>query len=281
MNFYALSQQWHQRLDPIYGSDEVRALLDLVLNYYTGLDQAAVRIQSQPFSPSVIERLEQVRMRLSKQEPVQYILGQTDFFGLKLSVKPGVLIPRPETEELVAWILEDFNAEDLRAIDWCSGSGCIALALKDQRPSWQVSGVELSAKAIEIATENAKALKLSVKFKRADLFTLDLEAATYDIMVSNPPYVRESEKNSMQINVVDYEPSEALFVSDNDPLLYYRRLGELASRHLKPSGYLYLEINEYLSEALLKLLTQLGFHVDLRKDSYLKDRMLRCQKITK
>ena len=277
MNFKSLSELWHQSLDSIYGADEVSALLDIVLHHYTGVDKARLRISRESFSADNLEDIEIARQRLSNQEPVQYILGETEFYGLHLKVNPSVLIPRPETEELVGWILSDNSSDTLKAIDFCSGSGCIALALKANRPAWEVSGLELSKGALELSKENAQRLNLAVEFSAEDIFQADLKTE-YDIMVSNPPYVRLAEKAKMHANVLQHEPEMALFVADEDPFLFYRRIASLAVDHLKPEGWLYLEINEYLSEELMALLSSLGFTVELRKDAYLKNRMLRCQK---
>ena len=278
LTFTSLSQRWQNDLKAHYEPQEISALLDLVLGFYTGLGKASLRIYNQPFSPAVVKKVEAAKQRLFKKEPVQYILGETEFFGLNLKVSPGVLIPRPETEELVSWILEDHTADHLKAIDLCSGSGCIAFGLKANRPLWEVSALELSEDALEVLKQNALELDLQIDLLEEDLFKTDLGKQSFDIIVSNPPYVRKQESSLMDSNVLEHEPHMALFVEDEDPFLFYRRLAALAQQHLKPQSRLYLEINEYLSKELQVLLKSLGFTTELRQDAYLKDRMIKCQK---
>lgn len=229
----------------------------------------------------VIPKITAVKDKLAQQQPIQYILGATAFCELELNVGPGVLIPRPETEELVHWILQEQGVHPLKVVDLCSGSGAIALALKASRPAWELTAVELSKEALVIANENAEQLDLAVDFIAADVLQDELSGGPYDIMVSNPPYVRDSERNLMLTNVLEHEPEMALFVPDTDPFLFYKRIAALATKHLKPGGSLYLEINEYLSKELLTSLAPFGFAMELRQDSYLKDRMLKCQKKSK
>ncbi|MDC7997838.1 peptide chain release factor N(5)-glutamine methyltransferase [Gilvibacter sediminis] len=277
MNYKQLHQHWQESLEPIYGLEEVTALLDLALHHCSEIEPARFRIEPQ-IPSALLKELTAIEKRLAQQEPIQYILGQVHFYQLELNVGPGVLIPRPETEELVAWILEDHPNKEATVIDFCSGSGAIALALKANRNPWKVTGLEWSEAALQIARQNKKALGLDVEFIHADLFAADAVEGTFDIMVSNPPYVRESERQLMNPNVLEHEPDMALFVADDDPYVFYTRIAALAQLHLKPQGTLYLEINEYLSEELTQQLEAMGFAVELRQDLYLKDRMLKCQK---
>lgn len=280
MNYDQLHQDWQSELEATYGKEEVTALLKLTLEYFLKIEPVRLRLLDQ-LPSEVIPKIIAVKDKLGQQQPIQYILGTTAFCELQLIVGPGVLIPRPETEELVHWILQEQGDQPLKVVDLCSGSGAIALALKAARPAWELTAVELSKEALVIANENAKQLDLAVDFIAADVLQDELSGGPYDIMVSNPPYVRDSERSLMQTNVLEHEPELALFVPDTDPFLFYKRIAALAAKHLKPGGSLYLEINEYLSKELLNALAPFGFAMDLRQDSYLKDRMLKCQKKSK
>lgn len=280
MNYDQLHQDWQSELEATYGKEEVSALLNLTLEHFLKIEPVRLRLLDR-LPSEVIPKITAVKDKLGQQQPIQYILGTTAFCELQLNVRPGVLIPRPETEELVHWILQEQGAQPLKVVDLCSGSGAIALALKAARPAWELTAVELSKEALTIANQNAKQLDLAVDFIAADVLQDELSGGPYDIMVSNPPYVRDSERSIMQPNVLEHEPELALFVTDSDPFIFYKRIAALAVKHLKPGGSLYLEINEYLSKELLTALAPFGFAMDLRQDSYLKDRMLKCQKKSK
>ncbi len=280
MNYDQLHQDWQSELQATYGKEEVTALLKLTLEHFLKIEPVRLRLLDQ-LPSEVIPKITAVKDKLAQQQPIQYILGTTAFCELQLNVGPGVLIPRPETEELVHWILQEQDVQPLKVVDLCTGSGAIALALKAARPAWELTAVELSKEALVIANENAEQLDLAVDFIAADVLQDELSGGPYDVMVSNPPYVRDSERSLMQTNVLEHEPEMALFVSDTDPFLFYKRIAALAAKHLKPGGSLYLEINEYLSKELLTALAPFGFAMDLRQDSYLKDRMLKCQKKSK
>lgn len=280
MNYDQLHQDWQSELQATYGREEVTALLKLTLEHFLKIEPVRLRLLDQ-LPSEVIPKITAVKDKLAQQQPIQYILGTTAFCELQLNVGPGVLIPRPETEELVHWILQEQDVQPLKVVDLCTGSGAIALALKAARPAWELTAVELSKEALVIANENAEQLDLAVGFIAADILQDELSGGPYDIMVSNPPYVRDSERSLMQTNVLEHEPKLALFVPDTDPFLFYKRIAALAAKHLKPGGSLYLEINEYLSKELLNALAPFGFAMDLRQDSYLKDRMLKCQKKSK
>ena len=280
MNYDQLHQDWQSELQATYGREEVTALLKLTLEHFLKIEPVRLRLLDR-LPSEVIPKIKAVKDKLGQQQPIQYILGTTAFCELHLNVGPGVLIPRPETEELVQWILQEQGFQPLKVVDLCSGSGAIALALKAARSAWELTAVELSKEALVIANENAKQLDLAVDFIAADILQDELSNGPYDIMVSNPPYVRDSERSLMQTNVLEHEPELALFVPDTDPFLFYKRIAALAAKHLKPGGSLYLEINEYLSKELLTALAPFGFAMDLRQDSYLKNRMLKCQKKSK
>ena len=202
---------------------------------------------------------------------------------LDFKVSADVLIPRPETEELVRWILDDLNdsSEPVSILDLGTGSGCIPIALAKNRPNAVIGAVDISMNALRIAKENAKLHGVTIHFSQADILGLNTKLERgYDIIVSNPPYVRELEKNEMSANVREYEPEIALFVPDKDPLVFYRGIAKFASAQLSPNGFLYLEINQNLGAEMVALLEQYSFkNIELRKDMYGNDRMLKAVKI--
>ena len=232
------------------------------------------------------QQWESIRLRLLNQEPIQYILGSTSFYGLPFIVNPAVLIPRPETEELVEWILKIFalnrqpttdNRQQL--LDIGTGSGCIAISLAKNLPDVHVSALDVSAKALEIAQLNAQQNGVQINFICQNILETTKLDQQFEVIVSNPPYVREIEKHEIQANVLEHEPHLALFVTDEDPLLFYRKIGELAIDSLTPSGSLFVEINQYLGEATVQLFLQIGFtQVELKKDLYGNDRMIRASR---
>ncbi|MBP6373780.1 MAG: peptide chain release factor N(5)-glutamine methyltransferase [Flavobacterium sp.] len=232
------------------------------------------------------QQWESIRLRLLNQEPIQYILGSTSFYGLPFIVNPAVLIPRPETEELVEWVLKSFalnrqpttdNRQQL--LDIGTGSGCIAISLAKNLPDVHVSALDVSAKALEIAQLNAQQNGVQINFICQNILETTKLDQQFEVIVSNPPYVREIEKHEIQANVLEHEPHLALFVTDEDPLLFYRKIGELAIDSLTPSGSLFVEINQYLGEATVQLFLQIGFtQVELKKDLYGNDRMIRASR---
>lgn len=217
--------------------------------------------------------------RLKTGEPIQYVLQRAWFMDIELEVGPGVLIPRPETEELVRWIAEDYKQAEPTVLDIGTGSGCIALGIAHCLGKARVSAWDVSADALEIATRNAARLNLGVDFHRVDVLNLPdpLPVAPCDVIVSNPPYVTLAEKEMMHVNVLEHEPHLALFVDDNDALLFYRVIGRLGTTVLKPGGRLYFEINEALGQATVQLLQNLGYaDVVLKADLQGKHRMVRA-----
>jgi release factor glutamine methyltransferase len=210
--------------------------------------------------------------------PIQYILGETEFYGLPFYVNESVLIPRPETEELVDWIQkENYKSAELNILDIGTGSGCIAIALRHEFPSSTVDAFDVSEKALETAKQNATHNKLEVNFKAVDILNAPAFNKKWDIIVSNPPYITENEKDTILSNVLDHEPHLALFVPDNDPLLFYREIAFFAQQYLTPAGKLYFEINRNAGNHTLELLTGMGYRdVELRKDISGNDRMVRA-----
>lgn len=253
-------QRLRGELIPMYGRGETDAMIRLIFEYLKGWSPVDIIINdNKPMSRFVCSEVEKIVARLHLHEPIQYIIGHTYFYGMKFNVGPGVLIPRPETEELVDIIVKENKGSDLRVLDLCSGSGCIAIALARNLRFPVVEGLELSEKALSYARRNATLLRTRVKFIEADIFSWEPAPESLDIIVSNPPYVDESEKSGMEANVLDYEPHEALFVSDNNPLRYYKRIADIALKGLADGGRIYLEINPRHADALCAMLTEKGF----------------------
>ncbi len=227
-----------------------------------------------------IVQFDEAKTRLLDQEPIQYIIGHTYFYGLSFSVNKNVLIPRPETEELVDWILKDQEdlEEAIKIIDIGTGSGCIAIALAKNLPNAKVYAMDISEQAIEIAKVNALKNEVKVEFINEDVLASEHLFQDFDIIVSNPPYVRELEKDEIKPNVLDNEPHQALFVSDHDPLIFYKKITKLAKGRLTQTGSLYFEINQYLGSETYKMIKSLGFStVALRKDLHNNERMIRAR----
>ena len=225
--------------------------------------------------------------RLKNHEPIQYIIGETEFFCLPFKVDSSVLIPRPETEELVDWMISELRIKkpEIRILDIGTGSGCIAIALSKNIPNAIVFGLDVSKEALKVAKENAILNNIKIEFIEADVFNYQHsepseESQKYNVIVSNPPYIRALEKKQMQDNVLDFEPPIALFVEDEDSLLFYRKITQLANKILKPKGELFFEINEYLGLEMVKLLMDEGFvEVELKQDIFGKDRMIKGVKL--
>ncbi len=283
---HALQEQFVQALTPIYEIEEVHSLFFISLADVTGMSRLefALSKKSQKDVGSSIkedqlQRLHHILDRLKQREPIQYILGETEFYGLSFNVDPNTLIPRPETEELVRWIVEDYDRKAPNILDMGTGSGCIAISLAHALPEAKVSGCDISTRALQLASQNAAKNKVSVHFEQIDILHTQTLPNRYDVIVSNPPYVRALEKEKMAPNVLEYEPHLALFVSDSDPLIFYRKIAALATQYLTPKGSLYLEINEYLGKEMVALLQSFGFeHITLRRDMFGKDRMICAQK---
>jgi release factor glutamine methyltransferase len=228
-------------------------------------------------------RWESALAELKKQKPIQYILGETEFYGLPFLVNEHVLIPRPETEELVELIIESAKYEvqstKLKILDIGTGSGCIPIALKKNVPEADVHAIDVSEKALATAIKNAELNHVVVQFVLQDILATEALGQTFDVIVSNPPYVRHLEKTEIKPNVLEHEPHLALFVEDNDALLFYRKISALAQKHLSPNGRLYFEINQYLGKETVALVESFGFHeVKLYQDIYGNDRMISASK---
>jgi release factor glutamine methyltransferase len=273
----------HQKLDSIYPPEEIGSFSRLLLRKLANM--SSVQIYSDKdrnFPADTLEKLVSAIDRLADKEPIQYILGETEFCGMNFKVGPGALIPRPETEELVDLITKDCRdiKKDLRILDIGTGSGCIAISLAKALPLASVSAWDISSEALSIATENATINNVSIHFEITDILTFvpnEDQKALFDIIVSNPPYVRFSEASEMEANVLEYEPHVALFVDNSDPMLFYRIISGLSKVMLKPGGALYFEINSYLGQETLELVKSFAFsEVKLIQDISGKNRMIRA-----
>lgn len=274
-------------LQTIYEAREALQIADLLLEHLSGMSKIERILQGQEeLGAQQVQALETALGALLQHKPLQYVTGESWFYGLRLNVNEQVLIPRPETEELVDWIIKETrhgsSAKDASKIilDIGTGSGCIAISLKKHLPTFRVMALELSTAALETARHNAQLNKVVVEFLQMDVLdpaqTAILPAV--DIIVSNPPYVACSEQSAMQENVLRFEPHLALFVPDEDALRFYRVIAELGLQKLRPGGQLYFEINESRSHAVVQLLQQKGFgSVVLKKDLFGKDRMVKAK----
>ena len=270
-------------LQGVYDKEEVHCFFYILCDFFLQYSRFEVSMsQDTVVSETNIARFEKVILRLKTQEPIQYILGTTEFYGLTFKVNKHTLIPRPETEELVDWVLSNLHDQDsmLDILDIGTGSGCIAISLAKNIPTARVSGLDISEKALEVAQENAVKNQVLASFCKKDILETTALKNKYDVMVSNPPYVRQLEKKAMNANVLDYEPGVALFVPNEDPLLFYRKIAQLAMVSLQTRGWLYFEINEYLSLEMDVLLKDIGFaNIEIKKDFREVPRMIKCQKL--
>ena len=274
-------QHTRKELRKLYSQAEANRLARIILEEITGVTFAElVSGKISNLSDSRHHKLEWILSRLKKGEPYQYVLGKAFFYGLDLLVAPGVLIPRPETEELVEWVIEDNKEKASDILDIGTGSGCIAIALAVHIPLAQVRAWELSTDALKIAKENARRSKVSVFFTQCDIFKYIPQEEQFDLIVSNPPYIALSEKESMDSVVADFEPDAALFVPDHDPLIFHKRIASLAASELKKGGRLFLEIHSSRGNEVCEMLRNRGFEeVELRKDLSGHDRMVRAKKV--
>lgn len=233
------------------------------------------------FSTNQAEKLEVIITRLRANEPLQYILGNCYFCGLNFHVEPGVLIPRPETAELVEWIISDRKCSDslIRILDIGTGSGCISISLAKNLPQSEVHAWDISEDAIRIASDNANRLDANVRFRQTNVLGQVPTDTMMNVIVSNPPYITEAERIGMDANVTDWEPDTALFVPNNDPLLFYERIADIGKQILTPDGTLYFEINQRFGTETVGMLRQKGYrNVELRKDLSGNDRMIKAER---
>ena len=274
-----LSQYALQELKDTYNPQEIQSICRIVfldVLQYTKID---IHIRkNEILDESFVDKFFEIVRLLKIGHPLQYIIGETEFSGLKFGVNPSTLIPRPETEELVLLARERLAAGK-KVLDIGTGSGCIAIALSAACPEAEVTGIDISPEAVETARANAVRNRVKAEFLIRDILHFETEAwQQYDLIVSNPPYVRESEKQEMQRHVLDHEPHRALFVPDSDPLLFYRRIAEFGCRYLASGGFLYFEINEALGKETAALLENYNYRqVHVVKDLFDKDRFVVAQ----
>lgn len=262
-------EQLKNGLAAVAEPQEAQAMIRIIYEDIFNYDQVDVALRQDSELPEFAQqRITDIISRLQRHEPLQYIVGSARFHGHRFKVTPAVLIPRPETEQLVDLIVDENSASDLRVLDIGTGSGCIAISLARALKFAQVDALDVSRDALAVARENAAALKVRVNFFESDILSPQ-PAARYDIIVSNPPYVCWHERESMECNVKDYEPGQALFVPDNDPLLFYKAIAPYAAQSLEKGGRLYLEINQRFGQEVKKLLEENGLdEIRIIEDSY-------------
>ena len=269
-------QLW-QRLVPVYGKGEAQAIARLIYEVRYVLTLSDLLMGRDSNVPQ--DELEQIAIRLERQEPVQYILGQAEFCGRTFIVNKHVLIPRPETAELCQWIIAT-NATHI--LDIGTGSGCIAITLAAEMPEAEVTAWDISEEALKVAKENAKRTNVHVKFEQVDILHLPSSilhlTSAFDLIVSNPPYICNKERETMEANVLEHEPHTALFVPNDDPLLFYRAIAQYGQTALKEGGWLYFEINPLYAEDLRAILSKMSYYdIEIKEDQYGKQRMIRAK----
>jgi len=271
---------WH-RLTPLYETEEAKAIVRWVLDVRFGLSWADILCgKVSELSLDHQKELLSIMLRLEKGEPVQYIIGVADFCGRQFHVAPGVLIPRPETSELCRWTISCRKEAEEKILDIGTGSGCIAITLALEMPEAKVTAWDISDGALSIAKKNANNLGAQVIFEEKDALNLQKESGQWDIIVSNPPYIKPQERDEMAKNVLDYEPQLALFAPEDDPIIFYERIGDYAWQSLNSGGLLFFELNPLTAEAVGDYLRQLGFsEIEIQEDQYGKQRFLKAKKI--
>lgn len=281
--------QFVQALSSIYDDIEAESFFYLILEQKHKLKKIDLALNPDlTFSEEEIQIWESLLEQLKQEIPIQYLLGKTNFCGLDFDVNPDVLIPRPETEELVDWIIQSqkskVGGQEIKILDIGTGSGCIAISLAKSLENAAFFAVDISEKALFTAQNNAKNNGVTITFLQINILevvslsTVEWLNQQFDIIVSNPPYVRELEKTEIKKNVLDFEPHLALFVSNNDALIFYKKIAELAQKSLSPNGVLYFEINQYLGKEMMDLLQKMNFkNIELRKDIYGNDRMIKAE----
>jgi release factor glutamine methyltransferase len=281
MTFSDLEKQFSAELSDIYAREEAAMLCFLSVQHRFMWTKASYLLNKQEvISDADTTYFLDILDQLKTSKPIQYILGETDFYGRIFRVNPAVLIPRPETEELVKWVVETVSTKTPSLLDIGTGSGCIAISLKKEMSGAKVYALDVSADALALAQQNAEVHDAAITFIEMDVLLMKASdlAITFDVLVSNPPYIALAEKDSMKANVLANEPHLALFVPNNDPLIFYERIAALAQAKLNLSGFLFFEINEHFGKEVLALLVKKGFkHVELRQDLSGKDRMVKAQ----
>lgn len=275
-----INKQFKNKLKNVYSNSEIQQILFLI--YESVLNFTKIQVltnQEMLISEEKCDIITSIKERLFANEPIQYILEEADFFGLKFKVNTSVLIPRQETEELVQWIIDESNSNELRVLDMGTGSGCIAISLSKNMINAEVYAVDVSKKALSVANKNSTLNNVSVNFNKFNILSDNYNALpkNIDILVSNPPYVKKSEKALMNSNVLDYEPDIALFVDDDNPIIFYQRIAGIGKKILNNEGLLFFEINESLGDEVKSMLEKMQYSkVEIRKDIDGKNRMVRA-----
>ena len=276
------NELWHL-LAPHYGDGEAKAIARLVFEVRFGLSMSDICLgKDTQLSANNQTELKGIADRLLEQEPIQYVLGQADFCGRTFMVNEHVLIPRPETEELCRWITSQGDRHRVRLLDIGTGSGCIAITLAAEMPDAEVTAWDISAEALEVARENAKRTHVHVSFEQVDALNIPHSSfltSHFSFIISNPPYTCNKERACMEANVLEHEPHTALFVPDDDPLLFYRAIAQYGQTALEPEGWLYFEINPLYAQPLSDMLHMMSYHdIELKLDQYGKQRMIRAKR---
>lgn len=277
---HKLTQYIKETLSGYYPDSELRSIIKILYTEVLHLSMVDIYMGKDiNLSAKQVSEIESIVCRLQEYEPLQYIIGIAEFCGLALNVAPGVLIPRPETTELVECIVKENQNREINILDIGTGSGCIALALDKQLPQAIVTAWDVSDDALRIASQNNVKVNGKVRFEKVDVLTVQPEKEIYDIIVSNPPYITDAEKKDMERNVLDWEPSLALFVPDNDPLRFYRKISELGREMLRSGGKVYFEINRAFGKETKIMMEELGYaSVEVIKDLSGNDRIIKAQK---
>lgn len=279
MSLNDIKQALKKQLADQFETVELNPILSILIEHITGWDQLHQALhKDQPISVEQRLAFEKAATELAAGRPIQYITGKAWFMGEPYTVNDQVLIPRPETEELVDWIIEyaEIKGKALRILDIGTGSGCIAIALKKALPEAKVSAIDISTNALKIAASNADGLNAEIEFIPLDILNTAFLPDQYDVIVSNPPYIPLQEMKNMELQVTDYEPNIALFVPDEDSLVFYKAIARLAKLHLASNGQLFFEIHYDQGDAMITLLDEMHFHAELRADLFGKDRMIRA-----
>ena len=267
-------------LKEVYFDTEIESFIFLIFNHLWGFSKIDLILnKDKNLTNQEVEFVEDCISRLKQHEPIQYILGETEFYGYTFKCRKGALIPRGETEELVQLILQENTNENAKIVDIGTGTGCIPISLKKEQAKCEIHAVDISSEALELAKENSIFNNCKINFHQFDALSENwsIPHHYFDIMVSNPPYVRNLEKEQMELNVLEYEPHLALFVEDDDPLIFYRSIAENGLQHLNTNGKIYFEINEALGKETKQLLESLGYnHVEIIQDIHGKDRIVKA-----
>lgn len=279
MTLNSYKKWFNEQLQHLYDADEIKSMLTIVAYEVLGLSRVDLVLKdNESLSEAQIVQLNNVLSQLQQEIPIQYIFEKAYFYGYEFKVSPATLIPRRETEELVEWVLSEMNRQPekkWRVLDIGTGTGCIPISIKKEFPLAEIFAMDISTGALKIAKENAEKLNASVIFIEQNILSTT-QLDSYDIIISNPPYVRNLEKAEIKKNVLDYEPHLALFVEDNDPLIFYRKITQLAQKSLTENGLLFFEINQYLGEEMQQMVSEYFKIIELRKDLQGNDRMMKC-----